>query len=89
MNTQPLIDRLRSELPPVFPRKTACRMTGGYLAVGTLANLDSQGTGPGGVLTGKTVLYEREAFLAWLEKRMAVDIEKQTTIRHGDFGGVA
>jgi hypothetical protein len=70
MNTQLLIDRLRSELPPVFTRKTASRLTGGYIAAGTLANLDSKGTGPGGVLAGKATLYEREAFLTWLEQRI-------------------
>ena len=72
MYVQVLIDRLRLELPPVFPRKTASKMTGGYLATGTLANLDSKGEGPGGVRTGKSVLYEREAFLSWLEKRTMV-----------------
>lgn len=73
MNIQILINRLRSELPPVFPRKTASKMTGGYLATGTLANLDSRGEGPGGIRTGKSILYEREAFLIWLKKRMLVE----------------
>ena len=71
MTTQIFIDRLRAELPPVFPRKTASKMLGGAIASGTLANLDCQGVGPGGVLMGKIICYERESFLAWLEKRMA------------------
>jgi len=70
MNTQLLIDRLRSELPPVFTRKTASKMLGGYLAVGTLANLDCKGEGPGGVLVKKATIYERETFLQWFERRM-------------------
>ena len=70
MTTQLLIDRLRSELPPVFTRKTICKLLGGYLTPGTLRNLDSKGEGPGGVRAKKNILYERETFLAWLEKRM-------------------
>ena len=71
MSVQVIIESLRQSLPPVFPRKTVSRMMGDYLAVGTLANLDSEGRGPGGVRAGKAILYERESFLAWLQERLA------------------
>lgn len=70
MTTKDFIDRLRSELPPGFTRKFIYKCLGEYLAPGTLANLDSQGQGPGGIRAGKVILYERETFLKWLEKRL-------------------
>jgi hypothetical protein len=33
--------------------------------------MDCRGEGPGAVLMGKSVVYEREAFLSWLEQRFA------------------
>jgi len=78
MDTQQLINSLRQELPPVFSRKVASRMTGGLFAPGTLANLDSMGQGPGGVRVGKAIAYERERFLAWFEKRL---VKKSTGSR--------
>ena len=71
MTTQVLIERLRAEMPPAFTRKMACKLLGGLLSPGTLANLDCSGEGPKGVRVGKAVLYEREIFLKWLEGRMA------------------
>lgn len=71
MHATTLITRLRSEMPPAFTRKTACKMLGGYLTTGTLANLDCLGKGPGGVRVGKSILYERETFLTWLENRLS------------------
>lgn len=73
MNVQVIIDRLRLELPPVFTRKIVAKLIGGYLTVGSLANLDSLGEGPGGIRAGKSILYERETFLEWLAKRMTVE----------------
>lgn len=70
MSVQTIIERLRIELPPVFPRKAVSRYMGEYLVPATLANLDSKGCGPGGVKAGKAVLYERESFLAWLQRRL-------------------
>jgi hypothetical protein len=70
MNTEKIIDRLRGELPPTFTRRTASLALGGALSAGTMANLDCRGQGPGGVLLGRTILYEREAFLKWLENRI-------------------
>jgi hypothetical protein len=70
-----LIDRLRAEMPPAFTRKTACKLMGGLLSPGTLANLDSAGAGPRGIRAGKAVLYERESFLEWLGKRMKAEVD--------------
>jgi hypothetical protein len=69
-NKQQILDALRRELPPVFTRKLASRLTGGYLSVGGFANLDCRNEGPGGVRVKKTILYEKEAFLEWLERRI-------------------
>jgi len=70
MSPKDFISRIRSELPPTFTRKFICERLGGYLTPGTLANLDSKGQGPGGIRAGKSVLYEREHFLIWLENRL-------------------
>ena len=69
-----LITRLRAEMPPAFTRKVACQLLGGLYSPGTLANLDSSGEGPKGIRAGKAVLYERETFLAWLQKRMSMEV---------------
>lgn len=70
MNPKDFIESLRSELPPTFTRKFVCERLGGYLTPGTLANMDSKGCGPGGIRAGKTVLMQRDFFLAWLEQRL-------------------
>jgi len=77
MDTQLLIDRLRPELPPFFTRKVASEKTGGLYAPGTLANMDSAGKGPGAISAGKSVVYEREAFLNWLALRMEAVSERR------------
>lgn len=70
MDPDVIITRLRKELPPTFTRKYICTVLGGYFTQGGLSNLDSAGLGPGGVRLGKYMVYEREAFLAWLRTRM-------------------
>ena len=67
---QLILESLRRELPPTFTRATAAKMTGGLFTAGTLANLDCHGKGPGGSLIGRKMVYERESFVSWLEKRM-------------------
>lgn len=67
---QRILDSLRRELPPTFTRATAVKMMGGLFTAGTLANLDCLGKGPGGSLIGRKKVYERESFIAWLERRM-------------------
>ncbi|HBW17475.1 MAG TPA: hypothetical protein DEF41_15475 [Desulfovibrio sp.] len=61
-----IIAGLAKDLPPVFTRKVAAKMLGGVLAIGTLANLDSQKKGPTRLRLKGRVAYEREAFLVWL-----------------------
>jgi len=61
-----LIEALRRDLPPIFSRRVAAEHLGGVIARGTLANLDSEGVGPGGYKGLKGVVYERESFLLWL-----------------------
>ena len=70
MDVQAIISSLRSEMPPLVTRKLISKMTGGYLAPGTLANLDSLGKGPRGVRAGKSVIYTRDDFLRWFEQRI-------------------
>ena len=67
----PIIERLRAELPPTFARIAVPKLTGEIVSAGTLANEDSRGTGPDGVFyMGRKAVYERESFLAWLERRL-------------------
>ena len=67
----PIIERLRAELPPTFARTAVPKLTGEIISSGTLANEDSRGTGPVGVFyMGRKAVYERESFLAWLETRL-------------------
>jgi hypothetical protein len=62
-----LIEQMRRELPAILSRKEASRACGGLISVGTLANRDSQGSGPKGrIRLGKKTAYERDAFLDWL-----------------------
>jgi len=67
----PIIERLRAELPPTFARIAVPKLTGEIISSGTLANEDSRGTGPAGVFyIGRKAVYERESFLAWLETKL-------------------
>lgn len=70
MNENVLVRQLRATLPLVFKRSQVEDLTGGMVKAKTLANLDSLGKGPERFRLGKLVAYEREAFLAWLERRM-------------------
>ena len=59
-------------LPPLSTRKQIAAASGGLIAAGTLANLDSQGRGiPERRIIGKRTCYPREAavrFLMGLER---------------------
>ena len=71
-----LLQQLRKELPPMFPRASLTRLTGGVVNSGTAANLDCIGKGPENRFKiGRNVIYERESFLAWLAERLE-SIEK-------------
>ncbi len=66
-----VLEKLRAGLPPIFARKEVGRLTGGLVAAGTMANLDSQGLGPSRrIRTGRHVIYERDSFIAWLRSRI-------------------
>ncbi len=81
----PIIERLRAELPPTFARTAVPKLTGEIISAGTLANEDSRGTGPEGVFyMGRKAVYERESFLAWLEKRLTRS--KAKSPRQGGLG---
>lgn len=58
--------------PPIISRQEAAKLTGGFLSVGTLANLDSKGEGPAGkVVMGKIkVGYVTEKFAEWFLNRL-------------------
>lgn len=70
MDTAHFLEALRTSLPATFSRQEAARHLKGIYSAGGLANLDSEGRGPGGVRLGRIVAYEKESFLAWLEGRI-------------------
>ena len=70
MKCNALINKLRADLPLCFTRAQVSSLTGGWINPKTLANLDSLKKGPPRFRTGRVVVYEREAFLDWLEGRM-------------------
>ena len=52
-------------------RAKVTEFTGGLIAVGTLANADSAGTGPeGSFRVGRQVCYNTEKFCDWLISRL-------------------
>ena len=69
-----IIDSLRLNLPPVFNRRKAQEVLGHIISARTLANLDCQKKGPPKLYLSKTVVYERDSFLVWLEPRLS-DVE--------------
>lgn len=61
---------LEKALPPIVPRPQVHELTGGLVAVGTLANADSAGVGPKDRFwVGKRTCYHRAALLDWLRER--------------------
>ncbi len=70
MHIDIFIDTLRNTLPPTFSRAVAAEHLKGILSKQTLANIDSRGEGAPSVFVGRTVCYERESFLAWLNQRI-------------------
>lgn len=72
---------LEQSLPEVFPRKAVPRLTGGFIAAGTMANLDSQNNGPAvKIRLGKYVGYEKNSFINWLKGRVKGQSSFQHTI---------
>lgn len=55
---------------PLVARSELSRFSGGLLNSKTLANLDSNGTGPGGrVRIGRKVAYKVSSLIEWMESR--------------------
>ena len=69
--SQIILQQLGEDLPPCFTRPLICKKLGGLITPGGLANLDSEGAGPPRVRAGRSVLYEKQSFLAWLEQRFS------------------
>lgn len=64
-------DELRKNLPSIFTRETASKMTGGIFSPRTLSNFDAAGNGPANKRRiGKKVVYGKDEFLMWLGKMM-------------------
>jgi len=57
------------ELPPFFARQKVAEFFPGVVSPKTLANLASRGEGPPFIKTGRKIIYETQAFIAWLKKR--------------------
>ncbi len=66
-----IIESLRLSLPPVFNRRRAQELLGHIISARTLANLDSLKKGPPKMYLSKSVVYERDSFLNWLEPRLS------------------
>lgn len=69
--TVQIIESLKTNLPPVFSRRTAQESLGNIISARTLANLDSLKKGPPKKYLSKNVVYERDSFLEWLEARLS------------------
>lgn len=67
IDLQKWLDRL----PPTMARTDAPRLLGGLVSSKTLANADSNGTGPQGRFKlGRKVGYQTHLLLAWLQEKM-------------------
>lgn len=55
---------------PLVARSEVSRFSGGILNSKTLANHDSDGTGPAGrVKIGRKIAYEKNSLISWIEGR--------------------
>lgn len=65
---------LEDKLSPVVSRRQLSELLGGLLSPRTLANLDSQGKGPGyKIKIGRAVGYPKDVVMSWLKQRMQFD----------------
>jgi len=77
------IDDLRKELPPIFTRETASKLTGGIFSPKTLSNFDAAGRGPRRKQhIGKKVAYLKEDFLDWLQGMITIKPNQPKTVNH-------
>ncbi len=66
--TQSILQLLEETLPPCFPRKKVHDLTFGLVNPRTLANKDSEKTGPTGrFFVKREVWYQKSAFIAYLK----------------------
>lgn len=64
-----LLAKYRDLLPPFFAREAVETLMPGVISASRLATLDCEGKGPkGSMRMGRKVVYDRDAFLAWLEQ---------------------
>lgn len=54
---------------PIVARAEVGRFSGGLLHPRTMANLDAKGEGPGKIVIGGKVAYDRDALARWIESR--------------------
>ena len=80
---QDFFSGLRDSLPPVFTRKFASEITGGLFSAKALSNMDSAGRGPSRkVMSGKTILYEKEDFIDWLKTTIKEKKKIERPLQH-------
>lgn len=72
VDVENLLSDMERELPVLVARSAVERITGGLLSGKTLANADSEGTGPERVYLGRKVAYPRKALLEWMRARLTV-----------------
>ncbi|GAB1411206.1 hypothetical protein MASR1M90_23600 [Desulfovibrionales bacterium] len=54
---------------PLVARAEVGRFSGGLLHPRTMANLDALGEGPGKIVVGRRVAYDRDQLATWIESR--------------------
>ena len=82
MSASDIIAALDRKLPEAFGRSEVEKLMPGFIAAGTLANLDSQKKGPSCYKSRGKAIYTKESFLAWLEIWL-VEGEKSDTPHEG------
>ncbi|MDY0204684.1 MAG: hypothetical protein RBR49_11255 [Desulfovibrio desulfuricans] len=66
--TQNILKLLEESLPPCFPRKRVHELTFGLVNPRTLANRDSEKTGPAGrFFVKREVWYQKDGFLEYVK----------------------
>ena len=55
---------------PIVARAQVGTFSGGLLHPRTMANLDALGAGPGKIVAGRRVAYDRDELARWLESRV-------------------
>jgi hypothetical protein len=69
MDLDSIMSIFAKDMPEIVLRKDIRKHTGGWLAPGTLSNLDAKGEDPPRVRLGKYAGYPRGLLLLWLKSR--------------------